>query len=238
MVLKLSNKVGVSVSSVAMGSMPLPENKRLVRVRNSNSLKSAFSASSSRGERIRSSHVTAIGTSRMIVASSFDRSAWSAWVSTFSFCLPLSLDELAMMFSIEPNSAISFLAVFSPMPGMPGILSAASPHRPRMSMTCSARSISQFLSIVGRSMTSWSEPLRPGFHMQVFSEMSCAKSLSGVTMNDSNSSFSARCTSVPMISSASKPSTSNTGMWKARHRFFTCGIAAANSSGISSRWAL
>ena len=105
-------------------------------------------------------------------------------------------------------------------------------------MTCAGRSISQFLSMVGRSMISWSEPLRPGFHMQVLSEMSCAKSLSGVTMNDSNSSCSARFTSVPMMSSASKPSTSSTGIPNARQSAFTCGIAAASSSGISSRCAL
>ena len=239
MVLKVSKIVGSAVGARGINSaLPVVGNSRFVRVRNSNSLKRVFKASSSRGERTRSSHVTWMGTSRMIVASSLERRAWSEWVSTFSFCLPLSLAALAMRFSIEPNSAMSFFAVFSPMPGIPGMLSAASPQSPRMSMTCSARSISQFASMSGRSITSWSDPLRPGFHMQVDSEMSCAKSLSGVTMNDSNPSRSARFTSVPMMSSASKPSNTNTGMWKARHRSFTCGIAAASSSGISSRCAL
>lgn len=33
-----------------------------------------------------------------------------------------------------PYSAMSFWAVFGPMPGMPGMLSEASPMRPRRSM--------------------------------------------------------------------------------------------------------
>ena len=214
MVLKVSKIVGAEISFAGwrLDTAATSGKSRLVRVRNSNSLKSVFNASSSRGERTRSSQVTSMGTSRMIVASCLESRACSAWVSTFSFCLPLSLAEFAMMPSMEPNSAMSFFAVFSPMPGMPGMLSAASPHRPRMSMTCSGRSISQLVSIVGRSMISWSEPFRPGFHMQVVAEMSCAKSLSGVTMNDSNPSGSARFTKVPMMSSASKPSSSNTGI--------------------------
>jgi hypothetical protein len=56
--------------------------------------------------------------------------------------------------------------------------------------------------------------------MKVCLDMSWAKSLSGVTMKDSKPSASARFTRVPMMSSASKPSISSTGMWKARQSAF------------------
>jgi hypothetical protein len=110
------------------------------------------------GREDRSSQVTATGTSVMMVARSLESSAWSEWVSTSSFCRPLSLAELAMRFSIEPNSAMSFWAVFGPMPGMPGMLSEASPIRPSRSMIWWGSATPQISGSFRGVMISWSCP--------------------------------------------------------------------------------
>ena len=179
------------------------------------------------------------GTSRMMVTSSFESIACSLLFSRFSFCLPLSWSVDSRIFSMEPNCLMSFLAVFSPIPGTPGMLSAASPQRPRMSMTCDTRSMSHCSRMVGTSRSSTSEPFLPGFHMVVVGLTSWAKSLSGVTMKVWNEPSSSACLAmVPMMSSASKPGISMTGMLKAFRMRLTCGMAKARSSGMASRWAL
>ncbi len=115
----------------------------------------------------RSSNVVVTGTSRMMVTSSFERRACSLLFSRFSFCLPLSWSVDSRIFSMDPNCLMSFLAVFSPIPGTPGMLSEASPQRPRMSMTCDVSLISHFSRMAGRSSSSISDPFLPGFHMVV-----------------------------------------------------------------------
>ena len=67
---------------------------------------------------------------------------------------------------------------------------------------------------------------------------SCAASLSGVARNTSNPSAAARTASVPITSSASKPSLRNTGMRSASASSNAYGMEAARSSGIFSRCAL
>ena len=57
---------------------------------------------------------------------------------------------------------ISFLAVFSPIPGIPGILSTASPHKPNISITCSGLSTSNFSQISSGPNISLGLPPLPG----------------------------------------------------------------------------
>ena len=143
MVLRVS-KTGVTAGCVVATESP---NRRFVRVRNSQFLKSDLSVSSSGSSSLKSSKVSWMGTSVMMVASSFERRAWSEKLMTFSFCFPLSLSVFSSSPSTEPYWATSFLAVFSPIPGTPGMLSEASPQRPRISMTCLGSLISQFFKI-------------------------------------------------------------------------------------------
>jgi len=112
---------------------------RLAKFRNSNSSNSFFSASTSGSVTLNSSSSNSTGASNIMVANSFERSAWSAKFSTFSFCFPFSLSVFLSRFSTDSNSAIKSLALFSPIPGTPGILSEASPHKPNISMSCSGR---------------------------------------------------------------------------------------------------
>ena len=86
------------------------------------------------GTEERSSKETSRGASRMMVARSLERRAFSLLFSTFSFCLPFSLSVFLRSSSMEPNWAMSLTAVLGPMPGTPGMLSEASPMSPRRSM--------------------------------------------------------------------------------------------------------
>ena len=122
------------------------------------------------------------GTSSMIRASFFDKSPKSLLASIFSFILPLSSWVLASRFSILPYSAKNFLAVFSPTPGNPGMLSTESPIMPKKSMTCSGSWTSNFCCTSGMPQISMPLPMRAGRYMNIFSDTNCAKSLSGVTM--------------------------------------------------------
>ena len=79
-----------------------------------------------------------------MVANFFESNPLSLFNSIFSLNLPLILSVFSNSFSIEPYSARNFLAVFSPTPGSPGILSTESPIMPRKSITCSGSVISNF----------------------------------------------------------------------------------------------
>ncbi len=122
-----------------------------------------------------------------------------------SFSLPLSLPVFLNTSSTEPYSDTSFIAVFGPTPGAPGILSAVSPIRARISITCSgfATENSRLTSSTPHFMDSF--PLLDGFNIKIVSVTSCAKSLSGVIMYVTNPFPDAFLDSVPIISSASKP---------------------------------
>jgi len=67
----------------------------------------------------------------LIVASCFESNPNSLLAITFSFILPLSWSVLSNSPSILPYAAINFLAVLSPTPGRPGILSTESPIIPK-----------------------------------------------------------------------------------------------------------
>ena len=75
-----------------------------------------------------------IGASVSIVPNTFDKNAKSLLFSRFSFCLPLNppspFSKSSYIFSKDPCSFISPIAVFSPIPGTPGILSEVSPWSP------------------------------------------------------------------------------------------------------------
>ena len=133
---------------------------------------------------------------------------------TFSRILPLSFSALSIRFSTESNSAISLEAFFSPMPGIPGILSDASPQSPRMSITCSGRLIPYFSHTSLTPNIFAGSPPFAGLKINILSLTNCPKSLSGVIIYVVKPCFSAFFESVPIISSASYPSHSNIGILK------------------------
>ena len=110
-------------------------NTRLINWRNSSSSNTSRMASLFISLTFKASSSSGVGASSMIVANFFERIPCSLKFSTFSFCLPLSLSVFASKPSRDPNSAKSLAAVFSPIPGIPGMLSTASPMRPSKSMT-------------------------------------------------------------------------------------------------------
>ncbi|CDB56460.1 putative uncharacterized protein [Akkermansia muciniphila CAG:154] len=150
--------------------------------RNSNSWRRACSSSGLGSLLTNSGRVTVRGTFRSMVASCLERVAMSPFSSTICLRFPFSLSVLDSRFSTEPNSPISSLAVFSPTPGSPGILSELSPIRARISTTWSARSMPHCSLSFARSITSWSLPLLPGFHRKQVEEISWPRSLSWETM--------------------------------------------------------
>ena len=98
-----------------------------------------------------------MGTAVLIVASRLLITARGAFSSIFSFSLLFFMESTeAMRFSTEPYSCRSFVAVFSPTPGMPGILSEESPISPFKSINCCGVR-PYFSSIALRSYTSNSE---------------------------------------------------------------------------------
>ena len=127
---------------------------RSISVRNSSSSKIRRSESSSACSRTSLSISSWIGTSILIVARNLEKVISSLLVSTFVFKAPFSWSVCSSRFSILPNSAISFWAVFSPTPGQPGILSEASPISPSMSITCAGDWISNFAFTSSMPITS------------------------------------------------------------------------------------
>ena len=72
----------------------------------------------------------------------------------------------------------------------------------------------------------------------VWSVTSWRESLSPVTMTVSHPAPSSRLAMVPMRSSASHPSSSYMGIFRAESTSFKMGIWLASSSGMGLRWAL
>ena len=123
---------GLGLASVTLKSSP---KTRRPMVLNSSSAKRGSNSSRLGASRISLSSSKAIGTSKIMVANFFETKPCAAKFSTFSFCFPFSSCTLAMIFSILPYCLMSAFAVFSPMPGIPGILSTASPQSPKISIT-------------------------------------------------------------------------------------------------------
>ena len=135
---------------------------RLAKVRNSSSPKIPRSFSSSYCSSLKSTSSKSTGTSILIVASSLDKSPCCAKFSTFSFCFPLSWSTFSSIPSSVPYSFRSLTAVFSPIPGIPGILSTASPMSPRISRTRSTWVMSHFSQICLGPITSTALPMKAG----------------------------------------------------------------------------
>ncbi len=76
-------------------------------------------------------------TSSRIVTRSSESSSSSRSRAMCSFALPLTLSRFWSRFGTEPNSSISLIAPFSPMPVTPGTLSEESPMIASTSITCS-----------------------------------------------------------------------------------------------------
>ena len=107
----------------------------LARLLNSNSSSKRPSSSSLGWLTFNSSRLSSTGTSVLIVARKSDRRMSSTWFSTFVFNAPFSSEVWARSWSMFPNWPMSLAAVFSPTPGQPGKLSAASPIKASKSMT-------------------------------------------------------------------------------------------------------
>ena len=173
------------------------------------------------------------GRARM-VASVFDRRAVSASRASVSrsFFAPRSplcstRSRCSRIASTGPMRCTRAIAVFSPMPGTPGMLSIASPMRPRTSGTRSG-------STPNRARTS-ATPMRRSrmvSYSVVRSSTSCIMSLSPVTMTVSMPAAVACVASVPMTSSASTPASSITGRRSAATSRRMYGICGRSSSGI------
>ena len=84
--------------------------------------------------------MSSIGTSKFIVPKNLDISAKSLFSIIFSFCFPFKSSFPSSIdlykFSIVPYFCIRLSAVFSPIPGTPGILSEVSPCKPLTSISC------------------------------------------------------------------------------------------------------
>ena len=128
-------------SSVVAGACwtTSPSNLR-DKVRNSSSSSTGPSASALGCSSAMASKSSSKGMSTMMVASWRDKNASSLDDSTRSFVFPLSASRLSYRPSMLPNCWRNLMAVFSPTPGMPGMLSALSPIMPNRSMTCLGRS--------------------------------------------------------------------------------------------------
>ena len=112
-----------------------------------------------------------MGTSVLMVARNLEKTICSLFVSTFVFRAPFNWSVLASRFSMLPNWAMSFCAVFSPTPGQPGMLSDASPIRPSMSMTCRVDWMSNFALTSSVPITS-NPPVCLGRYMKTCSPTS------------------------------------------------------------------
>ena len=108
---------------------------RRAKFRNSNSVKISFTFSVSTSQTNKCASSKGTSTSIIIVASILETNPCASKLMTFSFCFPFKSSTFLKMFSIVPYFWINSLAVFSPIPGIPGMLSAASPHNPKISMT-------------------------------------------------------------------------------------------------------
>jgi len=141
----------------------------LVSCLNSKSLKISRSTSSFGGclSKVVSSKVT--GTSKIMVANCFDKIACCALSLIFSPSLPFTLSALSKTFSSVPYSCNNLAAVFSPTPGMPGILSAASPIKPKISITCEISLMSNFFKMPSIPTTSGGLPNTAGLYILIFS---------------------------------------------------------------------
>ena len=163
----LSPFVGTEISGTTVFfSFP---NTRSMSVRNSISSKIFRSASSSGVSLFNFSMFSSMGTSVLMFARNFEKVIISLLVSTLVLSVPFSSLEWERRFSMFPNWAISFCAVFSPTPGQPGMLSDESPINPSISMTCKGDSMLNLAFTSSTPITSNSLSPYLGRYMNIFS---------------------------------------------------------------------
>ena len=136
-------------------------------VRNSNSSKRSSIFSSSIFLLSNSSFSNSIGTSIFIVAKNLEKRICSLLFSSLSFSVPFMLAVFSRIFSIVPNSAINFSAVFAPTPGHPGILSEESPIKPSKSIMSRGEAMLYFSMTALSSNTSKPFPANFGLYMKI-----------------------------------------------------------------------
>ncbi len=166
---------------------------------NSSSRKISLSVSATGSDSAKSSRLYSRGTFVAMVARRLLNVACSPNCARASISLFLgSCSRFARRFSRVSYSLINATAVFSPIPGTPGMLSIESPARPITSVICSGltpyRSTTSPLPKERSFMVS---------RVQICSSTSCSISLSPVTMTTSNPFFATSLAMVPMTSSAS-----------------------------------
>ena len=135
-----SSRQGIVVVSSFIGAAGTAASSSSTRPRRfRNSKRRNISLSSERSGGASTSCVTSQSSSRSrrMVASSFDCLAWSAFSITFLRRAGVRSSACSMTSSTEPYWAISWPAVLSPIPGIPGMLSEVSPLRPMKSGICS-----------------------------------------------------------------------------------------------------
>ena len=113
----------------------------------------------------RRSMSSSIGTSFLIVARNFENSTFSRLARSFSLSLPLHSSMCSYIPSMLLNCCMSWVAVFSPTPGHPGILSAVSPIRPSMSITWEVSRM-EYFSLISASPNKLNPPV-PGLSCKV-----------------------------------------------------------------------
>ena len=129
--LRMAGSAAASLVSLLLSG---PERCLAASWRNSSSEKSSSTLSLSAFTTFSSSSLNSSGTSVRMVARNCENFICSTLFSILPFSVPLSLSVLASRLLMLPNSCSSFTAVFSPMPGQPGMLSLLSPIRPSRSI--------------------------------------------------------------------------------------------------------
>jgi hypothetical protein len=197
---------------------------RFIKVLNSRRLRRSTRVGQSGSSTRHAPRSNSIGTSLSIVARCLESLACSSCSFRRRFTRSgFTLSALSKISSKAPSACMSLTAVFSPIPGTPGILSDVSPANPLISGTyvgsTPRRSLTASTSYVSIS-------LMPRFvtMARVSSDTSCRVSLSPVTIRLSTPASSACFVIVPIMSSASYPSISSTGMRKAERSSFMRGI--------------
>ena len=145
------------------------------KVLNSNSSKSLLHSWGFGFSNFSFSSSNSIGTSRIILANSFDSIALSLF-SSIAFLIDLLsiLSVFSNISSMLSKSCIRSFAFFSPMEGTPGILSELSPQSPSISTTCSGLFTENFSLTSSTPKISNSEPILPGLYISIFSSTNCA----------------------------------------------------------------
>ena len=154
---------GTTAGAAAAGA------KRARNVLNSSSVYSSRNRAVSGSARFNESKSMSMGTSVQMVTRRLARRMLSAFSVTFFFSPGFRESALAIRFSTEPYWRTRIGAVFLPMPGQPGILSALSPSRASKSITCKVLSISYRLHTSATPRISPSSPRNEGRYMKILS---------------------------------------------------------------------